>query len=223
MINAMSTWAKSIILAVIVSTIIQMILPEGNNKKYIKTVIGLYILFTIISPIISKISGGNSTIDVSKYENYFNVESTTTASANVIDKNLDNTYTSSIKEDIKNRMKQKGYKVNSLDANIELKNEESYGTINSLKISLEREENNNNSNIQAVNKIEIKISNNTNEVKQNNLTSMEKQEIKNYLSETYSIKKENIEVKHIAEAIQYRCLDKFSLQEEVKKYGTSFN
>lgn len=194
MINAMSTWAKSIILAVIVSTIIQMILPEGNNKKYIKTVIGLYILFTIISPIISKISGGNSTIDVSKYENYFNVESTTTASANVIDKNLDNTYTSSIKEDIKNRMKQKGYKVNRLDANIELKNEESYGTINSLKISLEREENNNNSNIQAVNKIEIKISNNTNEIKQNNLTSMEKQEIKNYLSETYSIKKENIEV-----------------------------
>lgn len=194
MINAMSTWAKSIILAVIVSTIIQMILPEGNNKKYIKTVIGLYILFTIISPIISKISGGNSTIDVSKYENYFNVESTTTASANVIDKNLDNTYTSSIKADIKNRMKQKGYKVNSLDANIELKNEESYGTINNLKISLEREENNNNSNIQAVNKIEIKISNNTNEVKQNNLTSMEKQEIKNYLSETYSIKKENIEV-----------------------------
>lgn len=194
MINAMSSWAKSIILAVIVSTIIQMILPEGNNKKYIKTVIGLYILFTIISPIISKISGGNSTIDVSKYENYFNVESTTTASANVIDKNLDNTYTSSIKADIKNRMKQKGYKVNSIDANIELNNEESYGTINSLKISLEREENNNNSNIQAVNKIEIKISNNTNEVKQNNLTSMEKQEIKNYLSETYSIKKENIEV-----------------------------
>ena len=194
MINGMSTCAKSIILAVIVSTIIQMILPEGNNKKYIKTVIGLYILFTIISPIISKISGGNSTIDVSKYENYFNVESTTTASANVIDKNLDNTYTSSIKADIKNRMKQKGYKVNSLDANIELKNEESYGTINSLKISLEREESNNNSNIQAVNKIEIKISNNTNEVKQNNLTSMEKQEIKNYLSEIYSIKKENIEV-----------------------------
>lgn len=194
MINAMSTWAKSIILAVIVSTIIQMILPEGNNKKYIKTVIGLYILFTIISPIISKISGENATIDVSKYENYFNVESTTTASANVIDKNLDNTYTSSIKADIKNRLKQKGYKVNSIDANIELKNEESYGTINSLKISLEREESNNNSNIQAVNKIEIKISNNTNEVKQNNLTSMEKQEIKNYLSETYSIKKENIEV-----------------------------
>ena len=194
MINAMSSWTKSIILAVIVSTIIQMILPEGNNKKYIKTVIGVYILFTIISPIISKISGGNSTIDVSKYENYFNVESTTTASANVIDKNLDNTYTSSIKADIKNRMKQKGYKVNSLDANIELKNEESYGTINNLKISLEREESNNNLNIQAVNKIEIKISNNTNEAKQNNLTSMEKQEIKNYLSETYSIKKENIEV-----------------------------
>lgn len=35
--------------------------------------------------------------------------------------------------------------------------------------------------------------------------------------------KENIEVKHIAEAIQYRFLDKFSLKEEVQRYGTNFN
>lgn len=196
MISAISSWAKSIILSVVISTIIQMILPEGNNKKYIKTVIGIYILFTIISPIISKISGGNSQIDVSKYENYFNVESVTTASANVIDKNLDNTYISSIKLDIKNRMKQKGYKVNSLNADIELKDEERYGTINFLKISLEKADSKSkNSNIQEVERIEITISNNNlNEVKGSNLTAMEKQDIKNYLSETYSIEKENIEI-----------------------------
>ena len=35
--------------------------------------------------------------------------------------------------------------------------------------------------------------------------------------------KENIEIKHVAEAIQYRSLDKFSLKDEVTKYGTSFN
>lgn len=35
--------------------------------------------------------------------------------------------------------------------------------------------------------------------------------------------KERIEVKHIAEAIQYRCLDKYSIQNEVKSYGRSFD
>ena len=35
--------------------------------------------------------------------------------------------------------------------------------------------------------------------------------------------KENIEIKHVAEAIQYRSLDKLSLKDEVTKYGTSFN
>ena len=34
-----SKWAEGIIIAVIVSTIIEMILPEGNSKKYIKVII----------------------------------------------------------------------------------------------------------------------------------------------------------------------------------------
>ena len=34
-----------------------MILPEGNCKKYIKVVIGIYVLFTIVSPVITKLSG----------------------------------------------------------------------------------------------------------------------------------------------------------------------
>ncbi|MCI8482131.1 MAG: hypothetical protein HFJ27_03470 [Clostridia bacterium] len=51
MIENLSLWAEQIIVAVIIATIIEMILPNGNNKKYIKAVIGVYVLFTIISPI----------------------------------------------------------------------------------------------------------------------------------------------------------------------------
>ena len=50
-------------MAVIIGAIIEMILPEGNSKKYVKIVIGVYVLFTIISPVISKITG--KTIQVS--------------------------------------------------------------------------------------------------------------------------------------------------------------
>ncbi len=53
MISNISSWAEQIIIAVIISTIIEMIIPKGNSKKYIKTVIGIYILYTIISPVIT--------------------------------------------------------------------------------------------------------------------------------------------------------------------------
>ncbi len=52
MINFLSSWAEQIVLAVIVATIIELILPDCKNKKYIQMVIGIYILFNILSPLI---------------------------------------------------------------------------------------------------------------------------------------------------------------------------
>ena len=45
MISFISSWAQQIIFAVIIGIIIQMLLPEGKSKKYIKIVIGVYVLF----------------------------------------------------------------------------------------------------------------------------------------------------------------------------------
>ena len=39
MINWISNWAQGIIVAVIIGTIIEMVLPEGNCKKYVKVLI----------------------------------------------------------------------------------------------------------------------------------------------------------------------------------------
>ena len=69
MVNFFSSWGQGIIVAVIIGTIIEMILPEGSSKKYIKVVIGIYILFTIISPFIQKFSGSKLSA-----ENIFNTE-----------------------------------------------------------------------------------------------------------------------------------------------------
>ena len=69
MIEFISSWAEQIVLAVIVATIIELILPKNKNKKYIQMVIGVYVLFNIISPIIKnkeKISVEEYNID--KYE-----------------------------------------------------------------------------------------------------------------------------------------------------------
>ena len=66
MISNISIWAKGIVIAVIIGTIIEMILPENKNKKYVKVVIGIYVLFCMISPVVGS-SFNLSETDMEKY------------------------------------------------------------------------------------------------------------------------------------------------------------
>ena len=102
-----------------------MILPEGKNKKYIKTIIGIFVLFAIISPVITKFSKGD-----------INLETILASSSNVSDYsekaksiNTDNmvldTYKEKLKTEITKKLEEKGYAVNSLNIEISRK-EESY-------------------------------------------------------------------------------------------------
>ena len=50
----MNQWTKNIVIAVIIGTIIEMLLPKTKNKKYIKVVLGIYILFCILNPVVGK-------------------------------------------------------------------------------------------------------------------------------------------------------------------------
>lgn len=50
-ISFISTWLKDIVVLFILISIAELIMPKGNMKKYINMVIGLLIIFTIISPI----------------------------------------------------------------------------------------------------------------------------------------------------------------------------
>ena len=70
MATGISAWAQGIIIAVIVGSIIQMLLPENKNKKYIKVVIGIYILFSILSPIVGK----NLSLDDYNFDNYLLID-----------------------------------------------------------------------------------------------------------------------------------------------------
>lgn len=134
MVDIINSWAQRIIIVVIICTIIEMILPDGKNKKYIKTVIGIYVVFTIISPIIGKINS-NSKLDLSKYINIDNSNLTIETSTN-IDQNeyIEEVYKEKLKTDIKTKIEAMNYEVQNIDLEIETEDEQSYGTI--LHISL---------------------------------------------------------------------------------------
>ena len=70
MVAFISNWAQGIIVAVIIASIIEMILPEGSSKKYIKVVIGVYILFVIVTPIVNQFSNNSNSIDTDSIFNF---------------------------------------------------------------------------------------------------------------------------------------------------------
>ena len=128
MVEWISTWAQGIIVAVIIATIIEMILPNGNCKKYIKVVIGIYILFTIVSPIITKVTGNNFNISEELNLDKFYEEADSKSIYNELNENnsdnIRNIYIANLKTDIESKLKNKNYYVVSCE--IEIENEETY-------------------------------------------------------------------------------------------------
>ena len=121
-----------------------MILPESNNKKYIKTVIGIFILFTIISPVVSKFIDNDFNIEnVFSLDTYKNQETLTAMSSNLVEnneKNINDIYVNALREDISTKLTNKGYIVEKIDIDIELENQDEYGQINELQLIINKKD-----------------------------------------------------------------------------------
>lgn len=199
MIDFLSNWAQGIIVAVIIATIIEMILPNGSSKKYVKVVVGIYILFTIISPIITKFSSNNFNIndilDTKAYEEQM-AKSDEDISKKIEENNnrtIKDIYQSNLESDIKVKLKDKGYEV--LNTYIQIRDDENY-TIEFISLSLDKnetEESNQVRNIE-IEEVNIQIGETNTQESDTSLGSSEKQEIAEYISSTYDIDIKNIEI-----------------------------
>lgn len=200
-----TSWVQGIIIAVIIGSIIEMLLPNGNSKKYIKVVIGVYIVFNIVSPIISKFTGSelklDSIIDINKYEDKLSsYEVDTKSLENTNSSNIKEIYILNLKKDIKAKVEDKGYIVNTIQ--IEIENTDEY-KVKNIDMTLSKRENkeisDENENINGIEKvsIKVKIENNTTEEisEMTRLTEKEKNEIKEYISSVYEVNKKNINIK----------------------------
>lgn len=196
MVNWISSWANSVIIAVIIATIIEMILPNGNNKKYIKTVIGVFILFSIIAPVISKVSNNDFDLKnvIDKYNIVDDYESNEVSSLD-IDKSVEDVYIENLTTDIKNKIKEKGYKVINIDVDIDM-SDKNYGQIKKIDIYINKSlEDNSISEVETINEVEIDISRSEDETKSNQqLDNNEINELKKYLSEYYEVEIKNISI-----------------------------
>ena len=195
MIEFLSSWAQGIIVAVIIATLIEMILPNSSSKKYVKVVIGMYILFTIVSPIIKKVGGKDinlNTINIEKYERQIS-KSDNTISRKFEDNNtrsIKDIYVSNLKADISAKLKEKGYEIDISD--IQIKDDENY-TIEKITLKLIKTEQKQEKNHEIVINT-VEIGNTISQKDSKTLSDDEKQEVKDYISETYDIDKKNINI-----------------------------
>ncbi len=193
--NWISGWIQGIIIAVIIGTIIEMLLPDGNCKKYVKVVIGVYILFSIVSPVITKFTGNefrvsdiydiNTYIEVSAKSSQENIE-------NSQQNQIKQVYITNLKNDMKQKIQEKGYSVKSLT--LEISNDEQY-TLKKIFAQVSKRKNEENNEVKGVNEINITISNTTENIEGDiSISTKEQNDLKAYLSGIYNLEEKNINI-----------------------------
>lgn len=177
MINFLSSWVKNLALALILVSILEMILPNNKTKKYVKMVMGLYILFSIISPFIE-----NSNIfDLNKITlDTYNAETQTVSATDEkvdqtsMDKRLNQIYEEELEKSIFQKIEENGYEVESCNVKAHISKNDSGIEKIVLKVkkkikkdgSLNEDEERNSleskivTEIQKIQKVEVRVSEN---------------------------------------------------------------
>ena len=207
MIDYFSDWAQNLTLAIVIVSLFEMLLPNNKTKKYIKVVMGLYILFNIISPFVKN--------DFSiQLENIVeNSKSQTTSTEAVDQTSMDTRLKQICKEELEKDIKQKiegqGYIVESCKVDIKIEEQTDIEKI-TLKVKKENKTNEEKENnkeeqekqndiqqklvkeVQKIKKVQIgETKKNSNE---QNLSTQDISNIKNFLIKEYEVNEKCLKI-----------------------------
>lgn len=195
MVGFISSWAQQIIFAVIIGVIIQMLLPESKSKKYIKVIIGVYVLFSVISPVVGK------DIDLNLNEFNLNISQNTSTIETNVQNNINDIYITNLKQDVISKLKNKGYGCKNV--NIEVSDNYDVKQLKIDEIYEIEEDDSNKENSDSTSKVntviinEVQIGEKDNSIKEQvtkGIPSSDEKELKEYLSETYGVEEKNISI-----------------------------
>ena len=191
MLDWFRSWSKGIIIAVIISTIIEMILPDNTSKKYIKIIIGIFVVYTIISPVIDQFMGQS-------IDDYLNFDDSIETSSNAVESNtISNNAQSSIKRiykqnlenDLKVKLSEQGYIAESVA--IYISNDDTY-SLEKVELKIQKKETpktnekQTQSIVQSIKSVKVTLEGGSNE-SDGVLNEDDKNKIKEYVKNTYDI------------------------------------
>lgn len=201
MIEGLSNWTKNIGFCIIIVSILEMILPNNKTKKYIKIVMGTYIIFCMISPFIqNKINFNDINLD-KQIET-----STTEVNQESMDRRIEQLYIEELEKDISKKVQEKGYIVKECKVNATIAQNVEDTKINKITLKVEQGEATENqkekiedtlvSEIQKIKEVNTTISkeNTKEDKKKTKLNETQKTELKKFLKEEYEVNEKCLEI-----------------------------
>ena len=141
MIKFLSSFAKGVGLSIVIVSILEMLLPNNKTKKYIRIIMGIFVLFNIMSPFINNKDIFN--LDNINLEEYYTNETSSEIEVDQssMDKRIEDLYVQELERDIENKMKEKGYKVESCKVDVKIGNENEESKILKIRLKIDKDEN----------------------------------------------------------------------------------
>lgn len=198
MIDWFRAWSKGIVIAVIISTIIEMILPNNTSKKYIKIIIGIFVVYTIISPVLEAVIGKdiNDYIEIDDYIEVSTSPVETKEISNNANESIKRIYKQNLENDLKTKLKEKGYIASNITVNITNDNTYNIDFINitiSEKIKAKENQKQAETIVDYIQYVTIKIDSNN----QNNnsvIDENDKIKIRQYINQNYEVPENKINI-----------------------------
>lgn len=193
MISFLSNWIEQIAIAVIIASIFEMILPKGTINKYVKMVLGIYVVFNLISPFVD--SDALYNLNVSNIEDYsqnLNIDSNNSSiNQESMDRRLEELYIEQIETNIINKVDELGYSTEKCNVEAELDSSKPNSGINRIDLIIKQKQNDND-----VRKVQVNEINIGNILKFNNDHSNEKiNELRKNIAEYYEVDESIINIK----------------------------
>lgn len=207
MIEAISNWAGELVVALIVTTLIEMLLPDNKTKKYVKTLIGVYIVFCIISPFIDEskvLSFENIEKELESYSKELKIDDIQTTDGQNSSVSMENLYIEEFRKNVIEQVENQGYKVKKCNVDIEIDATKENAGINKIYVNISKKQiqnddekqNTSEIKIDEVQKVEISINSTSNE-DNNNEIAQENEDtliVKKLLCEHYEISEDRVKV-----------------------------
>lgn len=205
MIEILSSWAKGLGITIVIVSIFEMLLPNNNTKKYIRIVLGVFVIFNIIAPLIKNKEIFN--LDNIDLEQYQTVE-TGAVNQTSMNERIKVLYAEELEKDITKKVKEKGYSVEKCKVNVQISDNEEDTKINKIKLVIKKDkekiqekENTENkiiTEIQKIKKVDTQVqTNKTDENKEavsEKIDKAEIQNIKKFLIEEYGVNEKCLEI-----------------------------
>lgn len=204
MIEFISTWVKGLGVAIVIVSIIEMILPNNKTKKYIKMVLGIYIIFNIISPLVKnkdKLNLENLNL------NDYTVNTSTSVDQTSMNKRIETLYEDELEKDITTKLKEKGYELSECKVTAKIdenENNKDETKISNIKIKVEKKvakqseensvENKIVTGIQQIKKVDIGKAKEKETKNSSKISKTELEDIKKFLIEEYEVNEKCLEI-----------------------------